>query len=231
MFNRLLANLPNSTMLVITVSALFLTLIAGLFLSLGAVLGVMIFGPAAAKAAPSAFLLIVAIVLLIVVIILLLALLVCTGCFSKGRGEAANLSRLLALLPLVGSFKATLLSLASALQSIETMLSTVETTLNNTTDAVAGIDLPSVPVPSFETPLLAESFDETSPVGGPIHALLDAIEPDALKPRTIANLTTDDQPLSLAFLHDVFSTEPFEQNIETIADARAKVQTLANLLP
>ena len=82
---NLFSNSPNSMRTIIIVGAILLVVIAGLFLVIGAVLGLVIFTTSDKMGMPPSALLILAIVLLVFILILLLILMRCSCGGEKNR--------------------------------------------------------------------------------------------------------------------------------------------------
>lgn len=145
---------PASLRAIIVMGAVLLTVLAGLFMVIGALLGTFVFGTVAAAASPSSALLIIAIVLLALILALLLVLLACSGCLTgKGRfpKELISLLPLIPLLPAVLSKLGPALKATSvALQATSASLGVVRDNLSAAGEAITIGDI-SVPVPSFET--------------------------------------------------------------------------------
>ena len=211
----------------ILIAAIILTLMAGLLLVVGALLGAMVAGLAVAFG-PTPLLLVAAIVLHIVVIVLLALLLYCTGCFGGGR--KGGLAQLFSLIALLGPFKTALVSLGQALAAIETVLGQLQTNLNSAAETLAEADPPVVLVPTFQTQSLGTVFAGTpvAPAVQMIEANYDANSQPL--PQMISGLELEEKEIPIGFLGDVLTPELFTPQLTLVSLARQHVEELVEML-
>jgi hypothetical protein len=139
----------NSIALLVIVAAIFLVVLAGLFMAIGAVIAFFLAAGAKGAPTPSTLLHGIAVVLLILVLIILLILLFCC-CKGGAKGIPRDLLRLLpALMSLPDALRATATALRSTGESLALIQTNIEDAGNLLKDTALQTSSFQITVPTF----------------------------------------------------------------------------------
>jgi len=199
---------PSQLRIWVLVSSIVLTIIAGLFLIIGAAISMLVVSASNKFPIPNNFLLLLAIVLLILILVLLLVLLGCSGCFDRKRRFTSEFMNLIPILPgLIQKLGPTVRATAIALQFNSKAINVISENLENAID--------SLEFPVFEIVIPSITFSDIIP-NAPVISKIEMITYELGNEVGLSSVTD--------------ALEKLRMNLDSLTDAASDLETASQLL-